>query len=66
MRFKEKIVEKLLRIQCWDYYFVDFDNLRADIRIEAFIDYMDEKISMGKINKYKLKVCLETDILATI
>ncbi len=57
MRFSDKIIEELSNLQWWQYNFVDFDNMRADLKIEAFIEYINEKVNTGQLKKYRPKIC---------
>ena len=51
-RFSEKIIEELLKLKWWEYNFVDFREIEADIPVELFIDKLQNEIAAGRLAKY--------------
>lgn len=64
-RFPDNIIWELLKLSWWDYCFADFQEMRADIPIEKFIDKIKQDISEGKLQKFKPGVLTGEEILAT-
>ncbi|MET1863789.1 hypothetical protein ABXK73_03570 [Campylobacter jejuni] len=48
-RFDEKTIERLLKIQWWKYHFADFYDIDLNLKINQYLDLLEEKI-IKKIN----------------
>ena len=64
MRFDDKIIEEMLKLQWWDYCFADF-GIKSDINVEEFIYKINNDIASGKLKKYQPEPVKGKDILTT-
>ncbi len=51
-RFDEKTIERLLKIQWWKYHFADFYDIDLNLKINQYLDLLEEKIIKKSISYY--------------
>lgn len=66
MRFTDNIIERLMRLRWWDYNFADFNHIKGDMRIEEFLDYIEEQVELDKIKKYEPSVLTGSELIGTL
>lgn len=65
-RFSEEVISELLQLQWWDYLFVDFKDMEADIPVEEFIYRLKNEIAAGRLKKYDPQITTGAEIIATL
>ncbi|WP_318530964.1 CatB-related O-acetyltransferase [Levilactobacillus yonginensis] len=54
-RFPQEVIQRLLKLQWWQYGFGDFTGVRADDKIEDFISKVEHLVQMGDIQPFMPK-----------
>ncbi|HEG5919196.1 TPA: CatB-related O-acetyltransferase [Campylobacter lari] len=62
-RFDEKTIERLLKIQWWNYHFADFHDINLNLDINKYLDMLENKIINNKIQKYVSNKIFFKDII---
>lgn len=62
-RFDEKTIERLLKIQWWRYHFADFYDIDLNLKINQYLDLLEEKIIKKSISYYNPNKLYFRDIL---
>lgn len=62
LRFPEKIVERLLAVQWWNYSIYDLFEAPMD-SIEAALDVIEELVAAGKVAPYSGPIVTPEDLL---
>ncbi|EAH6341597.1 CatB-related O-acetyltransferase [Campylobacter jejuni] len=62
-RFDEKTIERLLKIQWWKYHFADFYDIDLNLKINQYLDLLEEKIIKKSISYYNPNKLYFRDIL---
>lgn len=62
-RFDPKTIERLLKIQWWNYHFADFHDINLNLDINRYLDILENKIYKNKIQKYVSNKIFLKDII---